>query len=360
MACLESSTQGQVGSHVSIPVIDIGPFVDVEASLGRGPLPEAAEAVVRDWRKAFGDLGFAQIVGHGVADEVIDAAHSSGQRFFRQSAADKEECNLGLGYGAGGYTSQGVERVCATVSNPDGSGLTDMGRPPDLVESMVVRGLPDDKFPEGVPGFREASLVYFDEMTRLLRVMMRLTALSLDEDPHFFDRFFFDPNSEGVKCIGECALRYAYYPPVGGEVAERQLRYGEHTDYTGFTILWQDHNTSGRQTAAEGLHVPPPSLQVRLSDGQWVDCPPVPGAFTINAGDLIQVWTNDVLRSNTHRVQNPPSGDWSDRLSLVFFTGPSADTLVQCMPSCCGAQPPRYEPITSGEHLAQKLRASNS
>jgi isopenicillin N synthase-like dioxygenase len=29
---------------------------------------------------------------------------------------------------------------------------------------------------------------------------------------------------------------------------------------------------------------------------------PVPGAFTINLGDMLQVWSNDRLRSPLHRV----------------------------------------------------------
>mmetsp|Transcript_121876 Transcript_121876/g.389768 ORF Transcript_121876/g.389768 Transcript_121876/m.389768 type:complete len:93 (-) Transcript_121876:32-310(-) len=83
-------------------------------------------------------------------------------------------------------------------------------------------------------------------------------------------------------------------------------------------------------------------------------------AFTVNAGDLIQIWTNDVFLSNTHRVLNPPPGDRSDRISMVFFTGPSRDTLVQALPTCHGPdRPARYSAIKSGEHLTRKLSASN-
>lgn len=138
------------------------------------------------------------------------------------------------------------------------------------------------------------------------------------------------------------------------------LRYGEHTDFTGFTILWQDQNTAGPQMAPEGLQVPPGGLQVQMPDGFWADRPPLPGAFTVNAGDLIQVWTNDVLLSNSHRVVNPPPGDKSDRISIVFFTGPQNDSVIDCLPTCFSPdRPPRYSPIQAGEHFAKKLAATN-
>merc|ERR1711924_398145 len=113
-----------------------------------------------------------------------------------------------------------------------------------------------------------------------------------------------------------------------------------------------------------GEDIVPPSggLQVRLPNGSWVDCPPAPGAFTINAGDMIQVWTNDVFRSCMHRVVNPPKEDaMHSRISMIFFTGPAPDTLLECPPTCTNEKhPPRYAPVSAGEHLKRKIAASNT
>eukprot|EP00812_Abedinium_dasypus_P012587 NODE_6098_length_530_cov_218.389474.p1 GENE.NODE_6098_length_530_cov_218.389474~~NODE_6098_length_530_cov_218.389474.p1 ORF type:complete len:120 (+),score=32.96 NODE_6098_length_530_cov_218.389474:3-362(+) len=100
-------------------------------------------------------------------------------------------------------------------------------------------------------------------------------------------------------------------------------------------------------------------LQVRLPDGLWLDCPPMPDTFVVNAGDLIQVWTNDAFLSNRHRVINPPPGDASDSLSVVFFAGPHFDATVECLPACCSAaRPARYPAVSAREHLEKKLRGS--
>ncbi len=42
---------------------------------------------------------------------------------------------------------------------------------------------------------------------------------------------------------------------------------------------------------------------------------PIPGTLVVNAGDLIQRWTNDRWISNVHRVANPPP----DRRSGVLM-----------------------------------------
>ena len=109
--------------------------------------------------------------------------------------------------------------------------------------------------------------------------------------------------------------------------------------------------------------------------------------LTVNAGDLIQRWTNGRWRSNIHRVlkkrvtksrgeRAAAGGDSADgpavvqgnpndpsmMLSIVYFTGPANDTV--CDPkdlrdlggdvSGCV-----YEPVVAGEWLQMKLARSN-
>ena len=123
---------------------------------------------------------------------------------------------------------------------------------------------------------------------------------------------------------------------------------GAHTDYTGFTILRQDPSVSG--------------LEAQTRDGEWHAVPPRPGGFVVNAGDLIQVWTNDRWRSPPHRVVNPPPGlARKGRLSLVFFTGPADETVIEALPGTFGeGRPKRYEPVSARGHLLKKLGLSNT
>jgi isopenicillin N synthase-like dioxygenase len=62
-----------------------------------------------------------------------------------------------------------------------------------------------------------------------------------------------------------------------------------------------------------------------------------------------------------HRVARPTgSAAARPRLSLVFFTGPPGDTLVEALPGTWGPdKPKRYPPVSARAHLLQKLRVTN-
>ena len=80
----------------------------------------------------------------------------------------------------------------------------------------------------------------------------------------------------------------------------------------------------------------------------------------MNTGDLIARWTNGVFRSSPHRVVNPtgPAAN-KDRYSFVLFHSPNPDAVISCLESCQGpGNPPKYPPITAGEHLRARAEAS--
>merc|ERR1712151_572428 len=91
---------------------------------------------------------------------------------------------------------------------------------------------------------------------------------------------------------------------------------------------------------------------------EWISPPAPPGTLTINIGDLLARWTNGRWKATLHRVARAPSGV-GDRLSIVYFTGPHPDTLVECLPSDkCTLGEKLYNPITAKEHVEAKLQAA--
>jgi isopenicillin N synthase-like dioxygenase len=126
---------------------------------------------------------------------------------------------------------------------------------------------------------------------------------------------------------------------------EGQLRYGEHTDYTGYTIL---------KCFDESEHA---DLQIKIGE-EWVRCKNVQNSFIINSGDMIEVWTNGIFKSNYHRVLNPIEKYNKSRISLVFFTGPHDDTMIECLETC-DKEHAKYKPVKSGDYLKMKINSSN-
>src|SRR5581483_9104261 len=108
-------------------------------------------------------------------------------------------------------------------------------------------------------------------------------------------------------------LRLNHYPTqdlLAGEGAqEAGLGIHHHTDAGAVTVL----QTDGR-----------PGLEV-LKDGAWLPVNAVPGALTINIGDMVQVWSNDAYVAPVHRVLAMQS---HERLSLAFFFNPAYAAVV--------------------------------
>ena len=118
------------------------------------------------------------------------------------------------------------------------------------------------------------------------------------------------------------ALRALNYPHPTVPPQPGQLRAGAHTDYGSLTILLPEAKSGG--------------LEIYTPEREWRPVPPVPGAFIINIGDLMALWTNDRWVSTLHRVVNPsPDAMGSTRRqSFAFFHQPNWDAEISCLESC--------------------------
>ena len=186
----------------------------------------------------------------------------------------------------------------------------------------------------------DAAEEYWKGATALTLALMELSELALDLPPGHFAPSYAEPGT---------LLRLAYYPP--GVAEPGQLRYAAHTDYDGFTLL--NRGLEGATAGERGLE-----LQDHES-GAWFATPAPAGSLTINIGDLLARWTNDRWRAGLHRVPAAVGeAALRPRLSVVYFTGPHPNTLVECLPSAkCGqGAPPKYPPITAEAHVTEKLQ----
>jgi len=266
--------------------------------------------------------GFFGIAGHGVAAPVVSGAFDAGHRFFGLAQADKERWHIDRSALKRGF-------------DPIGWQSLDPGQPPDVKESFYlgVEALGPNPWPgePWVPGFRAACEAYSTAMEALARRLMGLFEQALALPAGHFDSFMRHPT---------CTTRLLHYPPQPAQAAPGQIGCGAHTDWGALTLLAQDD--------AGGL-------QVQLKDGTWADVPPVPGAFVVNIGDMMQRWTNDRWLSTMHRVINRRSG--TDRWSIAYFFDLDAESVIEPLPSCVSAaNPARHAPITAGEHLIEMYR----
>ncbi|WP_018654361.1 isopenicillin N synthase family dioxygenase [Actinomadura flavalba] len=320
---------------LTVPTIDITAFRDPRAS------GADREAVAADVDHAARTVGFMQVVGHGIAPDVINAFTRATGAFFALPPETKHRYRRPPGVNRG-YSPPKSETLRNSL------GLTAAA---DLFEAVNVGtqhtdfpglGLPEDdyavnEFPAEVPEFEPAVMAYFAEAARVARVMTRVfgRALGLGED--YFAAF--TGHSVDVLRMNNYRL-----PSADVVLEPDQEGMGAHTDYGIVTVLWAD---------------PVPGLEIHL-DGAWHPVLPRTDGLLVNLGDALARWTNDQWVSTMHRVAPPRvDGELVPRRSAAFFHDGDVDAVIATLPGCVTAdRPAAYAPITVGEHLRAKLAGS--
>jgi isopenicillin N synthase-like dioxygenase len=322
-----------------IPVIDL---TDARAGdpTARRDVAAAIDAVCRE-------SGFLVVSGHGVDPDLIERIHRCTVALFEHPDEWKQrwDCPVHVP-GMRGFirTPSNVSAAEDVSTATDLCELFTMSRlgEPGIAESARLGSAIDqwgtpNLWPDDPDDLREVWLDYYAAMEALALDLMRLFALALDLDEHFFD----DRIDEHIT-----NLTANFYPPVDGEPAPDQYRKGPHSDWGDLTILFQD--------GVGGLEV------VDRRTGGWIEVPVIAGTYVVNIGDLMARWTNDVWHSTKHRVRVPSDDRRSvARVSIPFFHHPNWDAVIECLPSCTSPDvPPRHEPVTAGDYLRMKVHAA--
>jgi isopenicillin N synthase-like dioxygenase len=195
-----------------------------------------------------------------------------------------------------------------------------------------------EEYPENVlvselPNFNKYGLLAYQQLEETGKYMLRAIALFLELDEFYFDDKIYKGNS---------ILRPIHYPPITAE-PKSAVRAAEHEDINLITLLMG--------ASADGL-------QVLNKQNEWVSITALPEQLVVNVGDMLQRLTNNVLKSTTHRVVNPPKEKWgSSRFSIPFFLHPRSEMRLDALPQCISeANPIKEEPISAGEYLIQRLK----
>ena len=273
----------------SLPVLDLSELAGE---------PARGESFLAELRRATHEVGFFYLVGHGVGQDLIDEVIDVSRRFFRLPEADKLAIENVHSPHFRGYTRLGGERTRGQV---DWREQIDIG--PERPAVPAGPGVPDwerlegpNQWPAALPELREVIGRWDTALTEVGLRLLRAWARSLGQPADIFDEAFADRPSTLIKIVR--------YPGRTQEADEQGV--GAHKDAGMLTLLLVEPGKGG--------------LQVE-HDGGWIDAPPVPGAFVVNIGELLEVATNGYLKATMHRVVAPPAG--TDRISVPFFYNPA-------------------------------------
>jgi isopenicillin N synthase-like dioxygenase len=313
----------------TVPTVDLAPYVDPDGA------PEARRRTAQALDDVCRTVGFVQVVGHGVPDDVAAGLAGALDDVFALPMPTKKSLVVSDGTNRG-YSPPRSESVSRSL------GVEQATRMNDFFEAFNVGTAADGPATGGdgnvwpdVEGFRARIEAWFAEAQRVARTLTTAFADALGVDPETFVRLAHDPVE--VLRMNNYALDEQDLPE-GADLTGM----GEHTDYGIVTVLWADR--------IAGLQVLGPD------DGLWHDVLPDEGALLVNLGDLTARLTGDRWLSTLHRVKPPIGhGRVRRRRSAAFFHDGDPDAVVGTLP-LDGAQP--YPPITVREHLAAKLAGS--
>lgn len=290
-----------------LPILNIAEYLHDNSS-------EAAHRFVEQLRETCHGPGFFYLVGHGIEDSKNQQALDIANQFFALPTAEREALAIGNSAGFRGYTLLKNERTNGRIDWRD---QIDIG--PEEPEPMLTAEDPPwmrlrgpNQWPASLPSMASTIRDWMNGIEPIGLALMRALATGLGQAHDYFDFKMTPEPYTRVKII-----RYPPQPDKGGS----GQGLGLHNDTGLITLILQDE--------VRGLQV--------MSEGKLVDVEPMPGAFVVNLGEMMQSATNGYLRATKHQVVSPPPGQ--QRISIAYFVNPRLDA--------------RFEPVELPEALAR-------
>ena len=303
----------------SVPVIDFA----------KGSESDVIDAVGAACR----DFGFFQVTGHGIETHTVEEVFAAARTFFALPMADKRAISRDKDNTRGYFDRELTKNVRDRKEIFDFGYLRNSDLPDDHPDNLSeVDGF--NQWPAALPDFETRMKAYLAANEALGRRILEAVSLSLGLDRQRIVEFFGPEHSS--------FLRLNHYPlgdllsdeEAGAATELGDMALQHHSDAGVLTVLAQDD--------AGGLEV--------YHREAWIPVTPVEGAFVINIGDLMQVWSNDRYKAPLHRVR-PVRG--VARLSMPFFFNPPYATVVSPLTEELG-EAPRYKPVPWGEFRGRR------
>ena len=279
------------------------------------------------------DTGFFYLTDHGIPQDFLDSVINLSRQFFLEASSEQKFEIRRKTVEEGGDGARGYQVVGENVTKGqrDWHEAVDFYREWD-VDSQTegfLRG--ENLWPSHPPELRDVLKEYVQRCQEIGTQLVKAMGEALGEGDVFVN----------ATRKSFWVMRMIGYPPLADDAGnEGGVSCGEHTDYGCVTLLLADST--------------PNALQVQSHDGKsWINANPVPGAFVVNIGDMIERWTNGEWKSTNHRVIHRGS---NFRVSVPFFFEPDFDAVVSPLPKCVERTGGKlkYERVVYGQHLVGK------
>ena len=305
-----------------IPSVDLRDFLSTN--------DEIKNEFVQSIGTAFQEIGFCAVKGHFLSDDLVERLYEQIKLFFELPTEVKRKYEFPQYSGQRGYVSFGKESAKGS-KHGDLKEYWHFGQYIDEADKDRYDYFPNIHVEE-LPEFNIVGKEVYQTLEKTAKYVLRALALYLNIDEKYFDDYINNGNS---------ILRPIHYPPILEDPKEA-VRAAAHGDINLITLLMGAHGKG---------------LQVKHSNGDWIDAMAEKDELMINIGDMLSRHTNNVLKSTVHRVINPDKELLKkSRYSIPFFMHPVSDMKLNVLESCiCEDYPKSFEDITAGEFLNERL-----
>ncbi|KAK2368270.1 protein SRG1 [Trifolium repens] len=289
-------------SILEIPIIDMKKLLSLEFENSE---LSKLHLACKDW-------GFFQLVNHGVSSSLVEKVKLETQDFFNLPMSEKKKF---------WQTPKHMEGFGQAFVMSDEQKL-------DWADIFFMSTLPKHSrmphlFPKLPLPIRDTFELYSMELQKLSMVIVEYMGKALKMDENEMRMLFED----GIQ-----SMRMNYYPPC--PQPEKVIGLTPHSDGSALTILLQLNDVQG--------------LQVR-KDGNWVPVKPLPNAFIVNIGDILEIITNGIYRSIEHRAT---VNSEKERISIATFYTSKHDGEIGPAKSLINeVTPARFKRIGLKEYL---------
>ncbi|XWS10828.1 hypothetical protein CRYUN_Cryun38cG0031600 [Craigia yunnanensis] len=277
------------------PTLEI-PVIDLKSLLGE----ESMDSELAKLDFACKEWGFFQLVNHGVSSSLVGKTKTEIQDFFNLPMEEKKK----FWQFQGEVEGFGQSFVVSEEQKLDWGDLF-------FITSLPVHLRKPHLFPNLPLPLRDTLDSYSLELKTLSMTLLTKMAEALKMKVEEMTDFF-----EG----GMQSFRMNYYPAC--PQPDQAIGLRPHSDAVGLTILLQLNEVEG--------------LQIK-KDCKWTPVKPLPNAFIVNVGDILEMVTNGAYRSIEHRAT---VNSERERLSIATFYSPRYDGEVGPAPSLISPQKP--------------------
>ncbi|KAL8200190.1 hypothetical protein R6Q57_011529 [Mikania cordata] len=265
------------------------PVIDME----RLTSDDSADEELQKLHLACKDWGFFQITNHGVSGSLVEKVKEETQNFFKLPIEKKQ-------------------KFWQTTDDVEGFGqafVVSEDQKLDWADIFFLVTLPlHMRKPRLLPNlplpFKDTIEEYSKELKNTAIKTLLYIAKALKMETKDMMVLF----EEGMQ-----SMRMNYYPPC--PQPKEVIGLTPHSDAVGITFLLELNDVQG--------------LQIR-KDGLWIPVVPLPNAFIVNIGEILEILTNGQYKSIEHRAT---VNSEKERLSIATFYSPNFDGDLGPAPS---------------------------